>query len=400
MVYYINNYYKEDMKLNRVPIISLASNNKIKYIHYLLNTNKINFTNISFGFTKTKGYSKSFKYGNDMVYFPCVNFSNKNNYNIISILFTQIYLVFFIMKNVKQKDTIIMYHHPWISPIFNLVKKIKKFTLLLEVEEICFKDTSKNKIKSFFYTIFEKNIIKLSDSFIVVNDFVKEYVENIKLDVNTENIIVCYGNYSLVNQFTNLGRSNKDKNDETVSILYSGSIDKVRGAFEVIELIKTLNDDGYTIYITGYGRDNDIKKFKYKIDELDLKKNKILFLGQLPEEEYLKLLNRVDICLSCQNDKEIFAKYSFPSKIINYLAFDKIVVTSNMESIKRSKVKDCVYYYNSDDLTSLAGIISDIKNKKQIVLGKEDNYNKIFKLNTETIGLFSKLIKGDNDEFC
>lgn len=396
MIFYINNYYEESYPTNREPIVSLASNNKIRYFLYLLNEGNYSFKNISFGFTKTFGLNRKLEYQN-MIYLPCLNFSEKNKYSFVSIIYTIIVLIIFIFRNVDKNDTIVLYHHPWILPVFMLTKSFKKYRLVLEIEELCFTDSSKSRIKSMIYRHFEKRIIQLSDHYIVVNDILKRYLKDNFIKYKSKQVIVCYGNYNLANLYKNLLNCNKPRGENT-AILYSGSIDKVRGVYDAIAAFECLEDIGYTLYISGYGRENEIQELKKRILDIDKGKNKINFLGELSENEYLKLLSTVDICLNCQKDDDEFSHYSFPSKIINYLSFGKYVISSSMESVKHSKIEPYINFYKTNDTSSLVDLIHRF-NRKEIDIAKNIDIAKFIRqLDKEMALNFGGLMKGENDD--
>lgn len=375
MIYYINNYYDEKNKTKRKPITSLASNNKIEYFHYVLKNKKQNFINVSFGFSKKRGFFRQEEINSNLIYLPHISVSEKNKYNLFSILYLQLVLILFILKNIKKDDTIILYHHPWIFPTFIITKFIKRYRLVLEVEELCFTDVTNNKLKNSIYRIFEKKIIALSDAYIVVNDIIKSSLEN----NYKKKTLVCYGNYSLSLENHISTDVTPEVSSNRLKILYSGSIDAVRGVKDVLKLFDLLERKDADIYITGYGTDEEIDKLKNELSKKNQDENTIKFLGALDEKAYFNLLEEVDICLNCQNDNQTFSKYSFPSKIINYLSFNNCVISTKMESVCNSKISNDLIFYDSTSILTLATIVNKFNKNNNVNINSKSLVQQLHK---------------------
>lgn len=393
MIFYLNNYY--DSTINREPLLSLAMNNKISYFIDILKKNNLEYKNISFGFSKSKGIFPKKISGKNLEYLSTINIREKEGYNLISIFYLYIVLTMYILKNVKSEDKIILYHNPWIYPIIALCKKIKKFKLILEIEEICNLDKTNNGIKNKVYYYMEKRIFSISDKFIVVNDLVKQYIKD-EFKVSDKSIVVCYGNYSLVKDIINIDlNKEREISSEPIEIVYSGSIDKVRGVYDIINISDEIKNLNCNIYVCGYGTKEDIDNFKRLLLKKEIKN--IKFLGALNNEDYHNLLERCDICLNCQYDFDIFSKYSFPSKIINYLAFNKCVISTEMESVKQSKIGDLITYYKSNNLKTLVDKIEEFStNREKINLLNKTISNKMSGLKISTEKEIIDLLKGED----
>lgn len=393
MIFYLNNYY--DSTINREPLLSLAMNNKINYFIDILKKNNLEYKNISFGFTKNKGFFRKKISGENLEYLSTINLKEKEGYNLISIFYLYIVLTIYILRNVKSTDKVILYHNPWIYPVIAFCKSIKKFTLILEIEEICYLDKTNNSLKNKIYNYMENKIFSITDRFIVVNDLVKKYVKD-KFKVLDESIVVCYGNYSLVKGVLNNTLDEKEIiNLEPIKIVYSGSIDKVRGVYDIINISDEIKNLNCNIYVCGYGTKEEIDEFKNRLEKKESKN--IKFLGALNNDDYYSLLESCDICLNCQYDFDAFSRYSFPSKIINYLAFNKCVISTEMESVKYSKIGDLIIYYKSNNLKTLVDKIEEFSNdRKKINLLNKTISHRMNELKVFTEKEIIELLQGDN----
>ena len=239
----------------------------------------------------------------------------------------------YLSRNVKKEDTVIVYHA---STIANSVLKAKKrigFKLILEVEEIYHVDTQiKNaqKVKSQ-----EEALLRAADSYIFVNDLIYDkYVNNGKPHM------VLYGVYDTP-QFDYQERLDGD----TIRVLYSGSIEKVRGAELAIETAKYLPKN-YRLHICGAGVAAYVEKLVQKIQSHNQsgKGCEIVYHGQLSESDLDALALSCDIGLNLQDIHNPFEAVSFPSKITFYFQHGLNVVSTKMTSVLGSTLAEFVEF--------------------------------------------------------
>lgn len=105
------------------------------------------------------------------------------------------------------------------------------------------------------------------------------------------------------------------QNPRNKKFLFSGGLEAIHGIDLAIKVFSKVTDA--ELYITG-------KKLEYDIEAYD----NIKFLGYLSREEYESILNEVSFCLSFRNP--IFPENlnNFPSKIIEFMAHNKIVIST------------------------------------------------------------------------
>ena len=123
----------------------------------------------------------------EILFAPSIGTSNKLT-RAIKIIFTLVWLFFYLIINTKRDEKIIMYHSPWLAFSVLLAKKIKKFYLILEVEEI-YSDVG--SLHSYFNHL-EQKIFTKADSFLFSTELL---AQKIALE---RPFIIIYGNYSLV----------------------------------------------------------------------------------------------------------------------------------------------------------------------------------------------------------
>ena len=178
-------------------------------------------------------------------------------------------------------------------------------------------------------------MINESDAYITVNDLIYgKYINNGKPHG------VLYGVYDS----REYEIEECDKEGKT-HLLFSGSIDKVRGAGLALEVAKHLTSE-YRLHICGVGAKSYVKEVIDKIEEHNAKKEgcEIVFHGRLSEKDLDALALYCDIGLNLQDIHNPFEAVSFPSKITFYLQHGLNVVSTKMSSVLSSSLAEHVEF--------------------------------------------------------
>ena len=113
-------------------------------------------------------------------------------------------------------------------------------------------------------------------------------------------------------------------------IILSGSIGYINGVHVAIRAMDYLPE--YELIITGPPYDLQIKDIEYLIQKA--KNKNITYLGSLSRERYLDVLSSCRIALSLRDPAKLENHHNFPSKILEYLFYNIIVIsTINYESV-------------------------------------------------------------------
>lgn len=107
------------------------------------------------------------------------------------------------------------------------------------------------------------------------------------------------------------------KQNKKLSFLFSGSLDNYTGFPLALGVFKQLPDS--ELYISGIGDVNEQVLKQY---------SNIHYLGYLSYEDYLHLYDKVDVCLSLRNPDFEENMNNFPSKILEYFSYGKIVLST------------------------------------------------------------------------
>lgn len=133
-------------------------------------------------------------------------------------------------------------------------------------------------------------------------------------------------------------------------ILFSGRLDHARGIDLFLDASLEFDNLGgqASFLICGWGNDSQIRKVRMKVDKIAsrLKRVKLSFFGTLTYDRYFDLLASATIVVNLLSAKDDFSAYSFPSKLTEYLAAGKVVLSTNNPGISILPNKSLVFLHN------------------------------------------------------
>ena len=144
--------------------------------------------------------------------------------------------------------------------------------------------------------------------------------------------------------------------------LLSGTLNKNTGIELALDVFKNIPDA--TLFLSGMISDD----YKIKLEEICQKYKNIIYKGFFEKHsEYLDLLHSVDFTLSLRDPLSIVNHYNFPSKILETLAYNKIVI-STIEYPELNGVNYLCVPYDKEKLTTYIKnlINTDSKNNTTI----------------------------------
>lgn len=298
----------------------------------------------------------------------CPSWVSKNKFTkLIKVIFSLLWLFFYLLTNTKKNEKILVYHSQLLAYPIMLSKFIKKFEVILEIEEIyglVWKE-KKQLIKM------ENKLINVADKYILVSEELEKF-----LKLKNKESVILYGAYNQVNI-----NERKKPDNEAINLVYAGSIDEVKGgAFKSLEIIEKINGN-YLLHILGGGSDNKINVLKRRIREINKKKGKEVckYVGVLHGNEFREYLKICDIALNPQNSGD-YMQTAFPSKIISYLSHELIVISTPIKSILNSRVKNNIIFTKSDEAMDFIQSIESVgdleKYSKKIIRELDEKFKK------------------------
>lgn len=255
-----------------------------------------------------------------------------------------VFAFIFTLLYVRKDDTVVLYHAlPYTIPIV-LCKKIKHFSLCIEVEEI-YGDVYRDK------KIIAKELrsFKSADSFLFPTELLNQ-----KINRDNKQAVIIHGTYQ------NEKRRRPMIGNSCIHIVYAGTFDPRKGGAAAAAAAGFLPLN-YHVHILGFGTKSDTEHIKQVIAEVVEKSvATVTYDGCLSGEEYIRFIQSCDIGLSTQNPDAAFNDTSFPSKILSYMANGLRVVSIRIPAIERSAIGDLVAYYDTQTPEAIAEAIMSI----------------------------------------
>jgi len=221
--------------------------------------------------------------------------------------------------------------------------------------------------------------VKLSNKIINISDFYV-YITKYMCD--------CFRNkcFCVIEGFTDINQDTikKKYNCEKKAIMYAGALFEKFGIKLLLEAFHEIEGD-YELWLFGKG---DMSK---EIELFSLKDPRIKYWGNLPNEEILEYEKKAKLLVNPRPTIFEFTQYSFPSKLMEYMASGTPVLTTKLLGIP-DDYYDKMFFIDeetSDGLKkALLGCLlksekeleSFGKNAQAYVLSEKNNYKQIGKL--------------------
>lgn len=148
--------------------------------------------------------------------------------------------------------------------------------------------------------------LKYVDSFVVLTKYMID-----RLDVGSRNWIVMEG---IINSEELVIKKNVvTRTDNIKIVLYTGTLNKAYGIIELLEAFKMIDDPNIHLWICGSGESEP------QVRELSSSDIRVKFFGQVNRERAIQFQREADLLINPRSDKGVYTKFSFPSKIMEYM---------------------------------------------------------------------------------
>lgn len=268
----------------------------------------------------------------------------------------------YLLTHTKKDDVVIVYHSQGYFDVVRWAKKIRRFKMILEVEEI-YDDVGKPKLKAM--TGAEKRMIEDADAFIFPTEMLNDKVNKGSLPS-----VIIYGSYRTEPIIT------EKFDDGKIHVVYAGTFDPRKGGATAAISAALFLPEKYHIHICGFGNEMDTEFIKAQISQVSkVTKTKITFEGLKTGNDYVKFIQKCHIGLSTQDPTAAFNATSFPSKILSYMANGLAVVSIDIPTVSSAKIASYLNFYKEQTPENIAKAILEAKldNDNQAVVTKLAN---------------------------
>lgn len=210
------------------------------------------------------------------------------------------------------------------NEVKKLIPKSKVFLIVPDLPQ--FMDMAMSSLKKVLkkFDWFKiKHHMKLIDGFILYTKHMAEF-----LRLPTSKWIVMEGSID-AREIQNIQSiPAKINNSKKISVMYSGKIDDKFGIPELLEAIEKIENPLYEFWFTGTG--NAVSK----IEEKSKKDSRIKYLGFLPSRDaLLQKQKEATMLLNMRLPNEVGSAYCFPSKLFEYMASGRPVLSIKIDGI-------------------------------------------------------------------
>ncbi len=225
--------------------------------------------------------------------------------------------------NREEEILILVYspHTPFLEAadfVKNRCKKAKICLVVPDLPQYMNLSTEKRRIYDFFKKFDIKKFYKLSkniDSFVLLTEQMRD--------------VLKVGNrpYAVVEGICDELKPLENSDNEIKTVAYTGKLNEVFGVKNLVESFMRIENKNLRLVIAGSG---ELSSWVAEKAEED---SRIIFKGQLPMSEAKQIIAECDICVNPRPNNSEFTKYSFPSKLIDYLSRGKKTVAFKLDGM-------------------------------------------------------------------
>ena len=312
---------------------ALSGIHKSQYISRLLHDIGVQWTSVAVSFSCGQKGKKAMEcrgeFGEQVIISPMLPYRTKMG-QIIAKVYQRAWLCLFFLTRIQEDDVVVVYHAlNKLIPLW-VLRKVKKTSVILEVEEIYgaispAMSSVKKKI--------ERAVIQLADGYIFPNQSLFDYIDD-----KTKPFCVVEGNISLQKKVT------APPEDGQIHVVYAGILNHDKGAAIITKIAECLSEK-YVVHVIGHGEPQEIERLSKDIDAYNAHcKNaaSVIYDGEKKGDDFVAYLQRCHVGLCPQIVTENYNDASFPSKISTYLANGLRVVATDTRAIRESRLSELI----------------------------------------------------------
>jgi glycosyltransferase involved in cell wall biosynthesis len=142
--------------------------------------------------------------------------------------------------------------------------------------------------------------------------------------------------------------------DAPVVFMYSGSLTDLKGIPLLLAGFERARGEHLRLWIAGGG------PLQAEVEAAAARDGRIRFLGSLPHAEVLRAYAGVDVLVNPHSTRHVTARYLFPSKLLEYLAMGRPVITTCSTPEVREEYGDVAYVMAEEDPAELAALFERV----------------------------------------
>jgi len=278
--------------------------------------------------------------------FPTLPWGNRAQ-RAISRAWSQLFLFFFLLFTARKGEAIVVYHSLALLRPVRAAKRLRRFRILLEVEEVYHEAAATSS------SVARREHAAFADAagFIFSTGLL-----DAKLNHSGRPSLVCHGTY-----LPQPDRGSR-RRDGRIHVVYAGIVDSVKSGASVAVSAAIHLDAGYHLHVIGFGSPQDIERICRQIETVSSDTECLVsYDGVLTGDDLVDFLQECDVGLSTQIPDGTFNDSSFPSKVLTYLANGLHVVSVRIKAVEQSRVANEVTFYDGQDPKAVAEAIKSLR---------------------------------------
>jgi glycosyltransferase involved in cell wall biosynthesis len=203
-----------------------------------------------------------------------------------------------------------------------------------------------------------EHLISASNSFIVLTNEM-----NIALNPKGRPFLVIEG---LVDRSVTHNTKSETKERRPIC-LYAGSLSRIYGIDRLVSAFSRIRQKEYELYIYGGG------DFEEELLNICKKQSNIKYGGWLRNEDIVRIQAEVSLLINPRPTHAEYTRYSFPSKIMEYMLSGTPVLTTKLPSIP-TEYFEYLYFFEDESEDGMAKRIEsvlDIADQERFALGEK-----------------------------
>ena len=234
-------------------------------------------------------------------------------------------------KQIKDCDCVVAYNtvYAWLLlPIW--ARRMKKKSVLL-LADYSPAESYNGKLRKLYANLQLKSIRRY--------DYVIGLSENVRAYLQPEQRFMCMEG-GIAKSFFDYYAKEKKYDEQKIYVQYAGILEPVTGIDRLMEAFHSIEDASYVLRISGKG------SLAADVKEMAVMDERIQYLGCPAYEQYMSNLYQADILVNPRNMELKENENNFPSKIMEYLATGKYVVSTKFPGWER--YRDHIAFCKSD----------------------------------------------------
>jgi glycosyltransferase involved in cell wall biosynthesis len=199
---------------------------------------------------------------------------------------------------------------------------------------------------------------KYVDSYVLLTKHMADF-----LKIQNKPYVVIEGMVNFKDQTTYLDRRREEQEKSRKTILYTGTLNEKYGILNLLKAFELIKDKNYRLQICGTG------EAEKDIVEMAKQDNRIDFRGRVSREEAILLQKNATVLINPRNSEGEFTKYSFPSKIMEYLVSGVPTIAYSLPGMPE-EYKDYMYFIKDNTVQGIANTIINVCETNPIQLKK------------------------------